>query len=33
MIEVAEEQLGIDIKKKYGAQPSRRSGEARHHQK
>jgi hypothetical protein len=28
MIEVAEEQLQIDIKKKYGAQPSKPSGEA-----
>ena len=28
MIEVAEEQLKIDIRKKYGAQPSKPSGEA-----
>lgn len=33
MIEVAEQQLGIDIKKKYGAQPSKRSNEARRRQK
>ena len=33
MIEVAEEQLKIDIKKKYGAQPSKPSGgTAGHHQ-
>jgi hypothetical protein len=31
MIEVAEEQLKIDIKKKYGAQPSKPSGEATNH--
>ena len=31
MIEVAEEQLKIDIKKKYGAQPSKLSGEATSH--
>jgi transposase len=33
MIEVAEEQFGIDIKKKYGAQPSKHSGKAKHRQK
>jgi len=33
MIEVAEEQLGIDIKKKCGAQPSNRLREAKHRQK
>lgn len=32
MIEVAEEQLKIDIKKKYGAQPSKPSDEAGSHQ-
>jgi transposase-like protein len=33
MIEVAEEQLGIDIKKKYGAQRSQHSGKGEYHQK
>ena len=33
MIEVAEDQLGIDIKKKCGAQPSNRSSDAKHRQK
>lgn len=33
MIEVAEEKLGIDIKKKYGAQRSKRSGETQQRQK
>jgi len=31
MVEVAEERLKIDIKKKYGAQPSNRSGEPGSH--
>jgi transposase-like protein len=33
MIEVAEKQLKIDIKKKYGAQPSKHSGSGKHRQK